>query len=224
MSNPFLGMSHMGQGVQDKFSRSLMTGDSRTMAGKALGISTNQASGQAGWMGKAGNFAAGNPDAIMGGINGLVGVADALFAKPTFAKDTRGNEMATDTHGRPVMQTQNYQSGINHIKGEAKGEIGKSMGSGALSGAGMGASIGSVVPGIGTAIGAAVGGLAGGVAGLIGGSRRKKKALQEVSNREGLLNESMLDLNMDNRHFFETDMGRDIQSFQMNERARRLSR
>lgn len=223
--NPFLGTQFMGKGVQNQYARTLATGDSRTTAGRMIGASANKATGKGGWSAGVANMAYDNPAAAGQAVSGLAGVADALFGKANVVKDKNGNSMGEDMYGRPVMHTQSYQSSIDQLGRDAKGEVGKSVGQGTAAGASTGAAIGSMImPGIGTLIGGGIGAIGGATAGLIGGKSRQKKMKKEIANREGLLNESMMRLNEDNKDYFEKDMASDINRFKMSQRAMRVGR
>lgn len=173
--------------------------------------------------GKAADFAGSNITPIMQGVEGLIGIGTNLFGKSGIYNDKTGNQMTTDIYGRPIYSYQNYQESIDSIKDQRKGQVGDSVLSGLSSGVQAGAAIGSIVPGIGTAIGAAGGALVGSIAGFIGGKKRDKEMREELANRESKLKDSVVSFNQGNENFFSSTQADSVQSYLLNQRARRVS-
>lgn len=148
-------------------------------------------------------------------VTGLSSLAMNIFGNSGIEKDSVGNRMTTDLYGRPVFSSNAYQGSIDTIRDDAKSQIGTSLMSGAASGAQIGTAI---APGIGTAIGA----VGGAIGGLIGGRRRKKQMMNEVRNRETMLDKSITSFNTENRNFFESDAAASANSFALSERSRRV--
>lgn len=155
------------------------------------------------------------PDGFAQMASGLASLSMNIFGNSGVEEDKIGNRMTTDLYGRPVFSSRSYQDATDSLKRSSKGQVGMS----ALSGAASGASIGTqIAPGIGTAIGA----IGGAIGGYIGGRRRKNQILDEVRNRNQMMDRSIDQFNVANRNFFEEDLAGSTRSFLLSERARRI--
>ena len=132
--------------------------------------------------------------------------------------------MGRDIYGRPIYSYQNYQNSIDQLEMDRKGQVGSSVLSGVGSGAKAGLSIGSMIPLPGaSAIGAGIGAVVGSVAGLIGGKKRDREMKREIANREEMMRDSVLSFNQSNQNFFQGTQADTVQSYLLNQRARRVA-
>lgn len=208
-------MRYMTDREKDQYIRAL-TGQGR---GLDLGGRFNNAIDG---LGDAAKFTEANITPIMQGAQGLLGIGMNLFGNSGVYNDEIGNRMGVDIYGRPIYSYQNYQESIESLKEERKGQVGESVVSGLGSGAQAGAAIGSIVPGVGTAIGAGLGAVVGSVAGFIGGKKRDREMKSEIANREMKLKDSTIMFNQNNENFFSGAQADSVQSYLLNQRARRI--